>query len=98
MFTDMAYNEEGGDVNGIEIFLVYSNRGYYAVYQSGEGTPSVPVVVPAKVQGVMVTFQVPPAVDARGTFTGTINDKELSGSFSGNGQTVHLKRKSSYWQ
>ena len=98
MFTDMTYNEEGGDVNGIEVFLVYSNRGYFAVYQSSEGEPSVPVVVPAKVQGTMVTFQVPPTVDARGTFTGTVIDNELSGTFSGNGQAVHLKRKPSYWQ
>jgi hypothetical protein len=98
VFSDMAYNKEGGDVIGIEIFLVYSNRGYFAVYQSSEGAPSVPVVLPAKVVGSSVSFQIPSEIDSRGSFMGTIDNNELTGCFSGNGQSIHLKRKPSYWQ
>ncbi len=98
MFSDMEYSQESGDVIGIEVFLVYSNRGYFAVYQASEGEPSVPVVISAKVDGSSVSFQVPPEIDSRGSFNGTIGNSELTGRFSGNGQVVHLKRKSSYWQ
>lgn len=98
MFSDMTYSQETGDVIGIEVFLVYSNRGYFAVYQTSEGEPSVPVVVSARVDGSSVSFQVPPEIDSRGSFNGAIGNNELTGRFSGNGQVVHLKRKPSYWQ
>lgn len=96
--SNMAYNREGGDVLGIEVFIVHSNRGYFAVYQSSEGEPAPPVVIPVKLTGTSVSFEVPPSVDARGNFTGTIDAKGLAGSFSGSGEKVRLERKASYWQ
>ena len=98
LFSDMTFHSDTGDVLGMEVFLVYSNRGYIAIYQSSEGEPSVPIVLPAKVNGNAVSFQIPPEVDGRGSFVGTVSNNELVGSFSGNGQRVHLKRKPSYWQ
>jgi hypothetical protein len=97
IYTDMSYNTEGGDVIGTEIFVVDTNRGYYVVFQSGEGEPSVPVVVPAKVSGSSIRFTLPSGTEG-GTFTGTIGATQLIGSFSSNHQTIHLKRKASYWQ
>lgn len=98
VYSDMQYNDQGGDVVGVEIFLVMAEGRYYAVYQSSEGEPAVPVVLPADVTGSGVTFQVPASVDARGTFTGTIGTDGLTGTFSGNQQRVVLKRRPSYWQ
>ena len=98
MFSDMRFNAEGGDVLGQEIFIVYSKHGYFAVLQSSEGEPGRPVVVPATLTGSSVTFRVPADVDLRGEFRGVISQDGLIGTFSGNGQSVNLKRKSSYWQ
>lgn len=97
IYTDMSYNAEGGDVIGTEIFVVDTNHGYYVVFQSGDGEPSVPVVVPAEVSGSSIHFTLPSGM-VGGSFTGTIGATELIGSFSSNHQTIHLKRKTSYWQ
>lgn len=97
IYSDMSYNTVGGDVIGTEIFVVDTNRGYYVVFQSGDGEPSVPVVIPAMVSGPTIRFTLPPGT-AGGTFTGTVSTTQLVGSFSSNHQTIHLKRKASYWQ
>jgi hypothetical protein len=98
IFSDMTYNQEGGDVLGTEIFIVLSNQGYFAVYQFSEGEPAPPVVVKAAVTGSAVTFSLPGEAGARGEFRGTVTDTELVGSFGKSSQTIRLKRKNSYWQ
>ena len=98
MFSDMQYNDEGGDLLGTEVFITYAHDGYFVVYQSSEGEPITPVVVPATISGTSITFVVPKTADPRGSFSGTIGAKELTGSFSGSKEIVHLKRKASYWQ
>jgi hypothetical protein len=98
IYSDMAYNAEGGDVLGDEAFIVFSAKGYYVVFQGGEGEPYPPVVVPAQVDGTSIRFTLPELVDARGEFRGRVVGDELVGSFKSNGQTLHLKRKNSYWQ
>ena len=98
IYSDLAYNQEGGDVLGTELFIVFSRQGYYVFFQSSEGEPSVPMVVKAKVSGSNITFALPPEADPRGEFVGKITDNELVGSFKANGQAIHLKRKNSYWQ
>lgn len=97
IYTDMSYNAEGGDVIGTEIFLVNTSHGYYVVFQSGEGEPSIPVVVAAEVSGTSIRFVLPHDM-AGGMFTGRIYPGQLIGSFSSNKKTIHLKRKASYWQ
>jgi hypothetical protein len=98
MFSDMQYNDEGGDLLGTEVFITYAHDGYFVVYQSSEGEPITPVVVPTTISGTSITFVVPKTADPRGSFSGTIGAKELTGSFSGSKEIVHLKRKASYWQ
>jgi hypothetical protein len=98
MFSDMAYNDEGGDLLGTEVFVTYAHDGYFVVYQSSEGEPITPVVVPATIAGTSIKFVVPKTADPRGSFVGTIGAKELTGSFSGSKEIIHLKRKVSYWQ
>jgi len=97
IYSNMAYSAQEGDVLGTEVFVVNTNQGYYVVFQSGEGEPTVPVVVPAEVSGSSIHFALPPGV-VGGTFTGTIGSSQLTGSFSSNHQVIHLKRKASYWQ
>ena len=103
IYSDMSYNVEGGDLLGDEIFLVYSDRGYYVIYQESEGAVYAPIVIPAKVDGSSVSFTLPPSADRPDQPTGfqgkVIND-ELVGTFKfkNTEQTVHLKRKNSYWQ
>jgi hypothetical protein len=98
MFSDMQYNDEGGDLLGTEVFITYAHDGYFVIYQSSEGEPITPVVVPATISGTSITFVVPKTADPRGSFSGTIGSKELTGSFSGSKEIIHLKRKASYWQ
>jgi TRAP-type uncharacterized transport system fused permease subunit len=98
VFTKMHYNAEGGDVLGLELFVVYSNYGYYVIYQSSEGEPSMPIVIPAIIEGMRITFEVPASIGASGSFEGVISSAGLIGTFSENQQTVHLKRTSRYWQ
>jgi hypothetical protein len=96
-YTDMRYHRESGDVLGTEVSVVNSRQGYYAVYQSSEGEPGVPVVVPAKVEGTSLQFDVPAATDSRGRFTGTFDATGLTGTFAGSQERVDLKRSASYW-
>lgn len=98
MFSDMRFSGEGGDVLGQEIFIVYSKHGYFVVLQSSEGEPGKPVIVPATLKGASVSFRVPADVDSRGEFHGVISQEGLVGTYSGNGQSVNLTRKNSYWQ
>jgi hypothetical protein len=97
IYSNMAYSTQEGDVLGTEVFVVNTNRGYYVVFQSGDGEPTIPVVVPAEVSKSSIRFVLPPGV-VGGTFTGTIGSNQLIGSFSSNHQVIRLKRKASYWQ
>lgn len=96
-YSDLYFNEEGGDLLGIEIFIVYSRDGYYALYQECEGSPSVPQLLPVKVNGTAISFTVP----TRGTygeFSGKVTPNELTGTFLNTDNHISLKRKNSYWQ
>ena len=47
IYTDIYFNEEAGDLLGVEIFLLRGGDEYYVLFQSAEGIPGKPVVVPA---------------------------------------------------
>ncbi|MEY2151355.1 hypothetical protein AB7849_10600 [Rhodanobacter sp. 115] len=96
IYSDMAMHD--GDVIGDEAFILFTSHGYYVVFQHGEGEPGVPMTVPADLHGNAISFTLPVAADPRGAFHGHIVDGILEGHFDGNGQTLRLKRKPSYWQ
>lgn len=101
LFTDMHYISEAGDVLGTEIFIIYSNSGYYAVMQCAEGAPSKPVVVSASIKGNEVKLE--PHNDTSShcpmaTFIGQITPNGLRGKFEGTDYSGLLKRQRSYWQ
>lgn len=62
IYSSLAYNQEGGDLLGAEVFVVYSKHGYYVVFQSSEGEPSDPIMVKAQVDGATVSFSLPQSV------------------------------------
>ena len=89
----MHYSPDSGDVSGMEVWIVYGLKGYYAVVQVAEGMPQTPVVVAAEVDGSVIRF-VYPSENMR--FEGHVTNAGLVGTF-GPGRVV-LRRKKSYWQ
>jgi hypothetical protein len=98
IYSSLVFNKEGGDVLGDEIIVGFSREGYYVVFQTSEGEPIVPVVVPAIVSNQKITFTLPAPMNERGQFIGKISRQGLVGKFQGTGQVLRLKRKTSYWQ
>lgn len=96
-YSDMYYNEEGGDLLGTEIFIVYSRDGFYALYQASEGDPDAPQLLPVKADGAAISFTVP-SRGAYGEFNGAVTPYELTGTFLNTDNHISLKRKNSYWQ
>jgi hypothetical protein len=101
VYSDMCYNVGGADIVGMEVQVVYSQKGYYVVYQSSEGEPSVPVVIQATIKNKTVEFDIPEGVPFSGNFNGQITDKGIEGKiegYSGYASKLILKRQLSYWQ
>lgn len=99
VYSNMRFGTE--DVTGVEILLVFSRAGYYAVMQCAEGAPGVPMVLPAKVAGSSVEIEPPLSKDSRcpnSKFRGTIEESGLRGTFEGTDWPGFLERGSSYWQ
>jgi hypothetical protein len=98
VFSDLHFVPEAGDVSGMEVFIIYTNEGYYALVQFAEGTLLVPVVVPVKVDKSSVRFTVPLPTGAKRQFLGVVTEEGLLGKFENAGGKFNLKRGKSYWQ
>ena len=106
IFSDLYYNNEGGDLLGAEIFIVFAdNDGYVAFIQCWGGGTTRPTVVSVDVKGDIVAFTVPEPADCAGNYSGRITTPGFDGvwkhALNGGGtasEHVHLKRKNSYWQ
>lgn len=100
-FSDMRYIEEAGDVVGTEVHIVLARGGHYAVVQCAQGEPGMPVVVPVKVTGQQVEFEIPDREDnlcCPGKFRGTVSKAALTGKFDACDDQLTLKRGRSYWR
>ena len=99
-FTDMSYNQEGGDVVGHELRIVVTTAGYEGIYQVAEGEPSELMVVNiAFEKNNKISFLIPSGTYA-GSFTGAISDKGITGVFNHRGgaaEHINLPRHTSYW-
>jgi hypothetical protein len=98
-FSNLFYNQESGDLGGVEVKIVYTRNGYQAAIQFSEGTPSKLVVAEIKFKGHEVYFKVPETI-YEGHFEGQISNDSLKGifKFTGGGDwEVDLPRKASYW-
>ena len=102
IYSSLYYNEEGGDLLGEEIFIVYGDMGeYFASVQCAQGGTRAPFVTKVEVVNNNIEFVVPNNkghLCTPGMFRGTITNKGISGEFKGSGYKVFLKRGNSYWQ
>jgi hypothetical protein len=99
LYSNMKFGTE--DVTGVEVFLVYSRDGHYAIVQCAEGEPGKPFVAKANVNKNAIEFEVPSNSDSlcpKGMFRGTVSSKGLRGKFEQMDWPGFLPRKKSYWQ
>jgi hypothetical protein len=102
VYSNLDYNEEGGDLLGLES-LILPREGddqadYTVVVQIAEGgAPSV-TIAPLKASGDKFEFTLPKeSVDPGAHFTGKFDRQGLTLKRSG-GTAERLKRGKSYWQ
>jgi hypothetical protein len=106
IYSDLYYNEEGGDLLGTEVFIVFADHdGYVAFVQCWGGGTTRPVVVSVDVKLDTVSFKVPEPALCAGSYKGRITISGLRGTWThevdGGGtetEPVHLSRRHSYWQ
>ena len=100
-YTNMYYNEEGGDVLGEELKIVVTRRGrYQGALQFAEGEPDSLLLVNIEVTGDAIRFSVPEGDTHAGRFNGTISSNAIQGEFryaNGAVEKVVLKKGKSYW-
>jgi hypothetical protein len=100
IFSNLTYISAAGDVIGLEIFLLNSSSGHFAMVQIAEGPIADPVLVEARINGNKVNFTLPSTsgFEDKGKYTGTITARGLLGKFEKETKLQLLKRKKSYWQ
>src|SRR5215469_14410085 len=82
MYSDMRLQPQTSDLLGIEVFVVSSRSGYQVVFQDAEGSPSVPLVVPARIDNVHIEFELPQRAGYSGKFSGQITRYGIKGEFA----------------
>jgi len=102
IYSDLAYDVEGGDLVGIELLVVPTGSDkeplWRAFVQIAEGSAPYCAVVSLNISGNKVAFTLPPGETLGGLhFTGTISSSEIVLTTPG-GQAEHLRRGKSYWQ
>jgi len=108
IYSDMYYNEEGGDLLGMELMIVPTNTngGYSAFVQFAEGGAPTVAIVSLDIDGTKIEFTIPKEIAIYGGdhFVGVVKGDGIVGHWS-NGQPAftggkeeHLKRGKSYWQ
>jgi hypothetical protein len=102
IYSDLAYNVEGGDLLGMELLIVPAGseaKDHWNVFvQIAEGGAPYCVVVPLTINGAKIEFTIPPGGSYGGTrFAGTISATEIRLSIP-QGPEERLRRGKSYWQ
>ena len=106
MYSNLYYNEEGGDLLGMEIFIFRSKDGYQALVQIAEGELPTVLLVPLDVDGANIRFTIPGdgTSNSSSTFSGTVSAQGIKGHWSDGRLSTKgtkdevLKRGKSYWQ
>jgi hypothetical protein len=101
-YSNLQYNEEGGDLLGMEIKIVpVTGERLQAVVLVSDGAPAPMVLVDVHVSGRSITFKVPRnEFDDAWSFHGSISAKGLTGIIthgSGAKEQVTLPRRCGYW-
>ena len=100
-YSNLTYNEEGGDLLGWEIQLIPSRNGFKAVVQFAEGGEPDVALADVAVSGGQVHFVLSAPFFPPGEFDGTVSPKGLEGAFKDKGgspEHLVLPRGTSYWQ
>ncbi|HEX5831615.1 MAG TPA: hypothetical protein VFY16_11585 [Gemmatimonadaceae bacterium] len=99
VYSSLEWNDEGGDLLGMEVFIVGGPDGSVATVQCAGGTPGRPAVVAVTRRGTDIAFTLPhPQPECGLAFTGTVTAHGLRGRFAGESAERWLPRKASYWQ
>jgi hypothetical protein len=106
IYSDLAFNNDAGDLLGTEMFIIpIGHSEYVAFFQCWGGESTQPVTVPVKVNGDAISFTVRSPSCGVGAYKGRISKNAFDGTVTrrltdGSSKTepVHLKRKQSYWQ
>lgn len=96
-YSNLRYSEESGDLIGVEANIIYSNHGFFMLFQESDGYPNVLHLVKLKVEGEKIEFTIPSRDEDNNIFTGIISDDILEGKFIHSDSGFNLKKKSSYW-
>jgi hypothetical protein len=101
-FSNLEYNQEGGDLLGMEIKIVPTRKGYQGALQIAEGGPSELMFVEVFFEKDNVKFEIPKSYSTYGggVFEGKIDSKGIKGTlrFKGTeGDKEVLTRKRGYW-
>lgn len=103
LFGRLEYHRESGDLVGLEVFIVKGRSGYSAVVQIAEGVPEDPVVVPIRLEGGVLSFEVRSGTTPL-RYQGTVRADGLYGKFDNGAFSDRkdglflLRRGQSYWQ
>jgi hypothetical protein len=102
IYSDLAFNNEGGDLLGIELMIVpresKGDLAWSVFVQVAEGGAPHTALVPLTLIGNKIDFTLPSAEPTGGMhFTGTISSTEIRLN-TPSGQVEVLRRGKSYWQ
>ena len=100
-FSNFRFNNEGGDIQGVEVKVVYTRLGNQAAVQFSEGEPGPLALAPVKCDGTRVSLKIPKA-DGRAavTFEGVVSKDRLVGELvyeTGGREKLSLPRRKGYW-
>lgn len=99
MYSSLEFNEEGGDLLGMEVYLVSGDgEDYFALVQCAEGAPATPLLTPVKVSGSKVSFNLSGSPECGTSFTGVVSKDGLRGRFAGQEEDRWLPRRRGYWE
>jgi hypothetical protein len=99
-YSDLKFNQQGGDLLGVELRIVMTRNGYQGVVQFAEGGPGELILVNVQVDGKRIKFVIPDDNSNAGSFSGVIGNGVLTGHFQykgGGAEDVVLKKGKSYW-
>jgi hypothetical protein len=100
-YSSLEYNDEGGDLLGMEVKIVPAGGRLQAAVLVSEGEPAPMVVVDVRVTGRTVSFKMPASdFNEAWNFNATVTRKGLVGTIayaSGAKENVTLARRCGYW-
>jgi hypothetical protein len=99
-YSNLAYNDDSGDLNGMEIKIVPMGDGYLAAILVSEGEPQRFEIVKVNIVGTSVTFSVARPESSGFSFSGRLNAKALTGIVrykQGGQERVSFARRCGYW-